>query len=136
MPVIELISIIVLTFAAALVVLGLVTIWLERGRGRWQGLALTLVGLLTAVGYAFLGSRFALSVFGRLLVRVDLPALMATAFTYTAGVLVGAALALGLFLWATGRFRDRVERTIVAFVFVGVLVALVATFLAVVLSSG
>jgi hypothetical protein len=132
---IELISIIVLTFAAALVALGLVTIWLERGRHRLQGIALTLVGFLTAVGYAFLGSRFALRVFGRLVVRVDLPALMATALTYTAGVLIGSALALGLFLWATGRFRGRVERTIVVFVLVGVLVALVATFLAIVLSS-
>lgn len=136
MPLIELISIITLTFATALVVLGLVTMWLERGKGRGQGLALTVVGLLTAAGYAFLGSRFALRLFGRLIVRVDLPALMATAFTYTAGVLVGAALALGLFLWATGRFRDRVERTVAAFVIIGMFVALVATFLAVVLSAG
>jgi len=132
---IELISIIVLTFATALVVLGLLTIWLERERGRSQGVALAVVGLFTAVGYAFLGSRFSLRLFGRLLVRVDLPALMATAFTYTAGVLIGVAWAVGLFLWATGRFRGRVERTILAFVFIGVLVALVATFLAVVLSS-
>jgi hypothetical protein len=60
---------------------------------------------------------------------------MAAALTYTAGVLCGSALAVGLFLWASGRFRDRVERTVLAFVVVGVLVALVATFLAVVLSS-
>jgi hypothetical protein len=66
---------------------------------------------------------------------VDLPALMATAFTYTAGVLGGAALAVGLFLWATGRFRQRVERTVVAFVVVGVMVALIATLVAVALSS-
>lgn len=132
---IELISIIVLTFATALIVLGLVTIWLERGKERLQGVALTAVGLVTTVGYSFLGSRFSLRLFGRLLVRVDLPALMATAFTYTAGVLVGAAWALGLFLWATGRFRGRTERTIVALIIIGVLVALVATFLAVVLSS-
>ncbi len=132
---IELISIIVLTFGTALVLLGLVTIWLERGRDRFPGIALTGVGFLTILGYTFLGSRFSLRLFGRLLVRVDLPALMATAFTYTAGVLVGAAWAVGLFLWATGRFRGRTERTIVAFIVIGVLVALVATFIAVVLSS-
>lgn len=132
---IELISIIVLTFATALVALGLVTIWLERGRHRLQGIALTGVGLLTAIGYAFLGSRFSLRLFGRLIVRVDLPALMGTAFTYTAGVVLGSGLALGLFLWATDRFRGRVERTIVVLVLIGVLVALIATFLAVVLSS-
>ena len=132
---IELISIVVLTFALVLVVLGLTTIWLERGRNRLQGVVLILIGLLTGAGYAFLGSRFSLSVFGRLLVRVDLPALMATAFTYTAGVLVGLALAFGLFLWVTGRFGSRLERTIVVFALMGTLVALVATFTAVILST-
>lgn len=132
---IELISIIVLTFATALIILGLVTIWLEQGRGRWQGIALAGVGLLTMVGYGFLGSRFSLELFGRLLVRVNLPALMATALTYTAGVVIGTACALGLFLWATGRFYGRVERTVAVFVLIGVLVAVAATFLAVVLSS-
>jgi len=133
--VIEFISIVVLTFALALVVLGAVTMWLERGRGRFQGVALTLVGLLVGVGYAFLGSRFSLALFNRLIVRVDLPALMATAFTYTTGVLSGASLAVALFLWVTGRFRQRVERAAVAFIVVGVLVALAATFIAVVLST-
>lgn len=132
---IEFISILVLTFALALIILGTVTMWLERGQARLQGIALVLVGLLVGAGYSFLGSRFSLAVFDRLIVRVDLPALMATAFTYTAGVLVGAALAVGMFLWATGRFRHQVERTVVAFVAFGVLVAVVATLLAVVLST-
>ncbi len=135
MKVIEFISIVVLTFALALVVLGAVTMWLERGRGRLQGIALALVGLLVGAGYAFLGSRLALRYFGRLIVLVDLPALMATAFTYTTGVLAGAALAVGLFLWATGRFRHRAERTAAAFIVAGVVVALVATLLAIVLST-
>jgi len=132
---IEFISIVVLTFALALIVLGIVTMWLERGRGRLQGIALTAIGLLVGAGYAFLGSRFSLALFDRLIVRVDLPALMATAFTYTAGVLSGTALAVGLFLWATGRFRHQVKRTAVAFVAIGVLVAAVATLLAVILSK-
>jgi len=101
LKVIEFISIVVLTFALALVVLGAVTMWLDRGRGRLQGIALALVGLLVGAGYAFLGSRLALRYFGRLIVLVDLPALMATAFTYTTGVLAGVALAVGLFLWAS-----------------------------------
>jgi len=133
--VIEFISIIVLTFALALVVLGAITMWLERGQGRLKGIALSLVGLLVGAGYAFLGSRFSLALFDRLIVRVDLPRLMATAFTYTTGVLAGIALAVGLFLWATGRFRHQVERTSAAFVVVGVLVALVATVLAIALSA-
>jgi hypothetical protein len=70
-----------------------------------------------------------------LIVRVDLPALMATAFTYTTGVLGGVAVAVGLFLWATGRFRHQVERTSLAFVVIGTLVALIATVLAVFLST-
>ncbi len=132
---IQFISIVVLTFALALIVLGAITMWLERGRGRLQGVALTLVGLLVGIGYAFLGSRFSLALFDHLIVQVDLPALMATAFTYTAGVLSGVSLAVGLFLWATGRFRHRVERTAAAFVVAGVLVALAATFIAIVLST-
>jgi hypothetical protein len=125
----------VLTFALALIGLGAVTMWLERQRGRLQGIALTLIGLLVGAGYAFLGSRFSMALFDRLIVRVDLPALMATALTYTTGVLGGAALAVGLFLWATGRFRQQVERTVAAFIVSGVLVALAATFIAVVLSA-
>jgi hypothetical protein len=133
--VIEFISIVVLTFALALVVLGAITMWLEQGTGRFKGIALILVGCLVGAGYAFLGSRFSLTFFDRLIVRVDLPTLMGTAFTYTAGVLGGTALAVGLFLWATGRFRHQAERTAAAFVIVGVLVALIATVVAVALST-
>ena len=129
------VEIIVLTFALALIVLGAITIWLERGTGRLKGIALVLVGLLVGTGYAFLGSRFSLALFDRLIVRVDLPALMSTAFTYTAGVLGGVALAAGLFLWATGRFRHQVERTSIALVIVGIVVALVATVFAIALSA-
>ncbi len=132
---IEFISIIVLTFAVALVVMGVITIWLERGRNRLTGIALIIVGLIVGAGYAFLGSRFTLMLFERLIIEVDLPDLMATAFTYTTGVLSGSALAVGLFLWATGRFRHRTEQTVAAFVIVGVLVALTATVLAIALSS-
>lgn len=132
---IEFISIVVLTFALALIVLGIITMWLERGRARLQGITLTLIGLLVGAGYAFLGSRFSMALFDRLIVRVDLPALMATALTYTTGVLGGAALAAGLFLWATGRFRQQVERTVAAFIVVGVLVALAATIIAIALSA-
>ena len=132
---IEFISIVVLTFALALIALGAITMWLERGQKQLQGGALILIGLLVGSGYAFLGSRFSLETFDRLIVAVDLPALMGTAFTYTAGVLSGTALALGLFLWATDRFRHQVERTMAAFVVVGVLIALVATLLAIALST-
>jgi hypothetical protein len=133
--VVEFISIIVLTFALALIVLGAITMWLERGTGRLKGIALVLVGLLVGAGYAFLGSRFSLALFDRLIVRVDLPALMSTAFTYTAGVLGGVALAAGLFLWATGRFRHQAEQTSIALVVVGIVVALVATVFAIALSA-
>jgi hypothetical protein len=133
--VIEFISIVVLTFALALVVLGTITLWLEQGTGRFKGIALILVGVLVGAGYAFLGSRFSLTFFDRLIVRVDLPTLMGTAFTYTAGVLGGTVLAVGLFLWATGRFRHQAERTAAAFVVAGVLVALIATVVAVALST-
>jgi len=134
--VIEFVSIVVLTFALALVVLGAITIWLERKRERLQGIALTAVGLVTGITYAFLGSRFSEAVFRRLIVHVDLPKLMATAFIYTAGVLGGTGLAAGLFLWATGRFRQRVSHTVIVLVVAGIAIAAAATCLAVFLGPG
>lgn len=128
------ISIVVLTFALALIVLGAITLWLERGRARLQGIVLVVLGLVIAAAYGFLGSRFSVALFDRLIVQVDLPALMGTAMTYTAGVLSGASLAVGIFLWATNRFRHRVERAILVFIIAGSAVAVVSILLAVFLS--
>lgn len=130
---IEFISIVVLTFALALVVLGAITLWLERGRAQVQGIVLVALGLVIGAAYGFLGSRFSVALFDRLIVQVDLPALMTTALTYTAGVLSGASLAVGIFLWATNRFRRQVERAIVVFVVTGSAVAVVSILLAVIL---
>jgi hypothetical protein len=94
-----------------------------------------LVGLLVGIVYAFLASRISEALFGRLIVALDLPNLMATAFTYTAGVLFGAGMAAGIFLWATNRYRRQSERAMVVFAVAGVAVALVATTLAVILST-
>ena len=132
---IELLSILVLTFSLTLVLLGLVTFWLERRPGRWQGVVVSLVGLLVGAGYAFLGSRFSLALFGRLIVRVNLPALMGTAITYTVGVLGGVGLAVGLFLWVTGRYQAwQIRRRLLAMILVALLLAVLLTFVAVWLS--
>lgn len=129
---IELLSIVVLTFSLALILLGLVTLWLERRVGRWQGIALTLLGLLVGIGYVFLGSRYSLALFGRLIVRVNLPALMVTALVYTGGVLGGIALALGLFLWVTGRAHTwPVRRRTAVLIAAVAFLALVLIFLAI-----
>jgi hypothetical protein len=133
--IIKLISIVVLTFALAMIVLGIITMWLERERRRFQGGVMTLVGLLVGIVYAFLGSRFSERLLGQLVVKVDLPILMATAFTYTAGVLLGAGIAVGLFLWTTSRFRRQMERAEVVFIVAGAAVALIATVLAIILSA-
>jgi len=133
--IIELLSILVLTFSLTLVVLGLVTLWLERGPGRWQGVVMGLLGLLVGVGYAFLGSRFSVALFGHLIVRVNLPKLMLTAITYTVGVVGGFSIALGLFLWVTGRYRAwEIRRRVLALALAAVLLAILLTFLAVWLS--
>lgn len=133
--IIELLSILVLTFSLTLVVLGLITLWLERRPVRWQGAVMGLVGLLVGAGYAFLGSRFSMALFGRLIVRVNLPALMLTAITYTVGVVGGFLTALGLFLWVTGRYRAwEIRRRVLATVILAVLVTILLTFLAVWLS--
>ncbi len=132
---IELLSILVLSFSLTLILLGLITIWLERGPARWQGVVMALLGLLIGAGYAFLGSRFSIALFGRLIVRVNLPALMLTAVTYTVGLLGGIALASGLFLWVTGRYRTwEIRRRVLALVLAAVLLTILLTFAAVWLS--
>lgn len=132
---IELLSIIILTFALTLILLGLITIWLERGAGRWQGIIVSLLGLLVGAAYMFLGSRFSLALFGRLIVRVNLPALMWTALTYTAGVLGGALAATGLFLWVTGRYQTwQIRRRVIALILAAVALTVLVTFVAVRLS--
>ncbi len=134
--IVELLSILILVFSFTLLLLGLITMWLEREEGRWQGIVIALVGLLVGVGYAFLGSRFSEALFGRLIVRVDLPALMGTAITYTIGVLGGVSLAGGLFLWVTGRYRTwQVRRRVLVLILGVVVLVVLLTFLAVRLSQ-
>ena len=129
---IELLSILVLTFSATLILLGSITLWLERKPVRWHGVALIVLGVFVGLGYTFLGSRFALTIFGRLIVRVNLPALMLTALSYTVGVLGGIALGFGLFLWVTGRYQTwQIRRRVIAIVLLGVIFAVSITFLAV-----
>ncbi|MBN1977471.1 MAG: hypothetical protein JW918_08720 [Anaerolineae bacterium] len=132
---VKFISIVVLTFALAMVVLGIITMWLERERRRFQGGVMTLVGLLVGIVYAFLASRLSEELLGRLIIKADLPPLMGMAFTYTAGVLLGAGIAVGLFLWTTSRFRRQIERAEIVFIVAGATVALVATVLAIILSA-
>ena len=60
---IEFISIVALTFALALVVLGAITLWLERGRARLQGVVLVALGLVIGAAYGFLWSRFSVGLF-------------------------------------------------------------------------
>ncbi|RME33119.1 MAG: hypothetical protein D6793_10160 [Thermoflexia bacterium] len=131
----QLLSILVLTFALTLVLLGLITLWLERGPGRWQGFAIALLGVLIGAGYALLASRYSLLFFGRLIVLVDLPRLLATAFAYTVGVVGGIGLAAGLFLWVTGKYRSwQIRRRLIALVMGALLLGILLTFLAIWLS--
>ncbi|MFN2108143.1 MAG: hypothetical protein ACK2UI_00650 [Anaerolineae bacterium] len=130
---IEFLSIVVFTFALALLVLGAVTWWIERGRKQTLGMLMMVSALVIAGGYAFLGSRFAIAVFGQLIITVDLPRLMATAMVYTIGVLLGFGLAGGAFLWISGRLVEptRLERQLVTFIVIVLLVALVISIIAV-----
>jgi hypothetical protein len=130
---IELLSIIVFTFAFGLLLLGLVTWWVEEDRRRVFGVAMVVVGLLIATAYAFLGSRFAIQTFGRLIITVDLPRLMMTAIVYTLGVMGGLGLAGLLFLWVSRSFvkPTRRERQMVIFLAVVLFVALLLSLIAV-----
>lgn len=132
----EFLSIVIFSFALALGVLGAVTWWIERDRRRWLGGLMMVSALLIALGYAFLGSRFAIALFGRLIIAVDLPRLMTTAVLYTIGVLLGVGLAGGVFLWISGRLIQptRLERQLAAFIGVVLVVALIISLIAVQLS--
>ncbi|MFP4394063.1 MAG: hypothetical protein ACLFTI_02270 [Anaerolineales bacterium] len=132
----EFLSIVIFSFALALGVLGAVTWWIERDRRRWLGGLMMGSALLIALGYAFLGSRFSIALFGRLIIAVDLPRLMTTAILYTIGVLLGVGLGGGVFLWISGRLIQptRLERQLAAFIGVVLVVALIISLIAVQMS--
>jgi hypothetical protein len=99
---IELLSIVIFTFALALFLLGGFTLWIEKAQRRVLGLVMMLSALLIAAGYAFLGSRFSIAPWGP-----DhsggFAAPDGTRLIYTLGVLIGLALAAGPVLWISGR---------------------------------
>jgi hypothetical protein len=132
---IEFITTVVLTFALGLIGLGLITAWLERNRQRWSGAILAAVGILVGAGYGFLASRYSLQWFGRLVVPVDLPALVSTSMSAIVGVATGGGLAAGVFLWATGRFRQRTARAVTAVALAAIVLAVIATMVAIALSG-
>ncbi len=136
--IVQFLSIVIFTFSLTLLVLGAVTWWIERERKRVLGVGMIASGLVIAIGYALLGSRFSIAWFGRLIVAVDLPLLWATAILYTIGVLGGIGLAGGLFMWMSGRLTrlqpTRLERQLVAYIGVILLVALLINLIAVLMS--
>jgi hypothetical protein len=133
---IEFLSIVIFTFALALFILGAFTIWMERRRRRILGILMLVCALIIAGGYAFLGSRFSIAAFGRLIVTIDLPRLMTTAIVYTIGVLVGFGVGAGVFLWISGRLikPTRMERQLAAFIALILIIALAISLLAVQIS--
>ncbi len=132
----EFLSILIFTFALALLGLGAVTWSIERGTRRTLGLLMVISAIIIAMGYAFLGSRFAIALFGRLIITIDLPRLMTTAIVYTIGVLSGFGLAGGVFLWISGRLvkPTGLERKLAIFVTVILIIALVISLIAVQIS--
>ncbi|MGC9347275.1 MAG: hypothetical protein ACP5JG_03970 [Anaerolineae bacterium] len=133
---IEFLSIMIFTFALALFMLGAFTIWMERRKRRLVGILMMICALVIAVGYAFLGSRFSIAAFGRLIITIDLPRLMTTAIVYTIGVLAGFGLGAGAFLWISGRLikPTRIERQLAVFIVLILVIALAISLLAVQIS--
>lgn len=133
---IEFLTIVIFTFSLALLGLGAFTWWMERGRQRTVGVMMMGLALFIAGTYAFLGSRFAISVFGRLIVTIDLPRLMVNAVLYTISVIFGFGLAGGVFLWISGRLIKPTgfERKLAVFVAVTLLIAMLISLVAVQIS--
>ena len=134
---IEFLSNVIFTFSLALLGLGAFTWWIERGQRRRVGALMMISAILIAGGYAFLGSRFAIAVFGRLIITIDLPRLMATAMVYTIGVVLGFGMAGGAFLWLSGRLikPTGMERKMALFVTIIVAIALIISWIAVQISQ-
>lgn len=135
---VEFLSIVIFTFALGITLLGAVTWWMERAPRRNFGVAMIASGLIIAVGYAFLGSRYAIALFGRLIITIDLPRLMMTAILYTTGVAVGLGIASMLFLWISRRFvqPSRLEQHLALFLILVLLIALIVSTLAAQFSGG
>lgn len=135
---VEFLSIVIFTFALGITLLGAVTWWMERAPRRIFGVAMIASGLIIAVGYAFLGSRYAIALFGRLIITIDLPRLMMTAILYTTGVAVGLGIAGMLFLWISRRFvqPSRLEQHLALFLILVLLIALIVSTLAAQFSGG
>ncbi|MBN2007595.1 MAG: hypothetical protein JXA21_29890 [Anaerolineae bacterium] len=135
---VEFLSIVIFTFSLTLLVLGIATWWIERGRKRTIGILMVVSGLAIATIYAFLGSRFSIAVFGRLVIAVNLPQLWATAIVYTIGVLAGIGLAAGSFMWMSGQLvrlkPTKLELQIALYMGIVLLVALVISLIAVQMS--
>jgi hypothetical protein len=129
---VEFLSIVIFTFALVLLGLGAFTWWMERGPRRVLGILMMLLALIIAGAYAFLASRFAIALFGRLIVTIDLPRLMSTAVLYTIGVMSGFALGGGVFLWISGRLIKLTgfERKLAVFVTLTLFIALVISLVA------
>ncbi len=135
---VEFLSIVIFTFALGMTLLGAVTWWMERAPRRNFGLFMIVSGLVIAVGYAFLGSRFSIALFDRLIITIDLPRLMMTAIIYTSGVVIGLGIAGALFLWISRRLVQptQLERQLALFLILVLLVALIVSTLAVQFSGG
>ncbi|MCU0520663.1 MAG: hypothetical protein MUF84_08230 [Anaerolineae bacterium] len=114
----EFLSILIFAFALALLGLGVITWFIERERRRTLGSLMVAMALLIAGGYAFLGSRFSIALFDRLIITIDLPQLMVTAVVYTIGMAAGFGIAGAVFLWISGRLvkPTRFERKLAIFI--------------------
>jgi hypothetical protein len=133
---IEFLSILIFSFALALFCLGAITWFMDRGKRRSLAILMVVSALVIAGGYAFLGSRFSIAVFGRLIITIDLPRLMTTASVYTIGVLLGLGLAGGVFLWISGRLvrPTGLERKLALFIVITLVIALGISLIAVQIS--
>jgi hypothetical protein len=133
---IKFLSIVIFTFSLGLLLLGIVTWWIERPPRRRLGILMMISGVLIATVYAFLGSRLSIALLGRLIITIDLPRLMMTAMLYTVGVVVGLGLAGALFLWISQRMVQptRLARQMALFLLLVLGTALLISYVAVQIS--
>lgn len=95
----EFITVLILVFALCTLVGGILATYLGSSKSRYTGIGMFVVGLAVGLGYAWAAAVWERGFFA----DVDLSAILTNAVVYIVAAIVGALIALGIFLLAIMR---------------------------------
>lgn len=97
MELMDFMTILILVFALFMVLAGIFTAYFGSGKSRTIGVVLLLVGLIVGVAWIYM-TMFGGS--GTIVLSTNLSTLLWNAFIYIVAALIGALIAIGVFLLA------------------------------------